>query len=105
MGRTELSLLTFPSTDGTTLISMSKISLIILGLVLLVCLTTLAVGEEEVSSLREIREADPEARKKRRGNRKKGRRGRKSGRRGRRKNSRKSRKGRTATVPETCFDN
>merc|ERR1712241_1156128 len=104
MGRTELSLLTFPSTDGTTLISMSKISLIILGLVLLVCLTTLAVGEEEVSSPREVREAPPEARKKRKG-KGKGRRGRKSGRRGRRKNHRKMRKGRTATVPEACFDN
>merc|ERR1712241_1410164 len=105
MGRTELSLLSFPSSDGTTLISMSKISLIILGLVLLVCLTTLAVGEEEVSSLREVREADPEARR-RKGNRKKGRRGRKSGRKGRRKNHRKMKKsGRTATVPEACFDN
>merc|ERR1712241_367783 len=104
MGRTELSLLSFPSTDGTTLTSMSKISLIILGLVLLVCLTTLAVGEEEVSSPREVREAPPEARKKRKG-KGKGRRGRKSGRRGRRKNRRKSRKGRTATVPEACFDN
>merc|ERR1712241_553644 len=105
MGRTELSLLTFPSTDGTTLISMSKISLIILGLVLLVCLTTLAVGEEEVSSLREVREADPEARKRRKGRGRKGRRGNKKGSNRRRKSRRKSRKGRTATVPEACFDN
>merc|ERR1712241_54599 len=106
MGRTELSLLSFPSIDGTPLTSMSKISLIILGLVLLVCLTTLAVGEEEVPSLREVREADPEARKKRKGNKGKGRRGRKSGIRGRRKNRSKSNKsGRTATVPEACFDN
>merc|ERR1712241_1466395 len=106
MGRTELSLLSFPSIDGTPLTSMSKITLIILGLVLLVCLTTLAVGEEEVPSLREVREADPEARKKRKGNKGKGRRGRKSGIRGRRKNRSKSNKsGRTATVPEACFDN
>merc|ERR1712241_751266 len=104
MGRTELSLLSFPSIDGTPLTSMSKITLIILGLVLLVCLTTLAVGEEEVSSLREVREADPEARRKRKG-KGKGRRGRKSGRKGRKKSRRKSRKGRTATVPEACFDN
>merc|ERR1712241_486491 len=105
MGRTELSLLSFPSSDGTTLISMSKISLIILGLVLLVCLTTLAVGEEEVSSLREVREADPEARK-RKGRGRKGKRGKKSRSKRRRKNSRKMKKsGRTATVPEACFDN
>merc|ERR1712241_705403 len=104
MGRTELSLLSFPSIDGTPLTSMSKITLIILGLVLLVCLTTLAVGEEEVSSLREVREADPEARK-RKGRGRKGRRRNKSGRKGRRKSRRKSRKGRTATVPEACFDN
>merc|ERR1711874_236735 len=79
MGRAELSLVSFPSSEGTTL-SMSKISLIILGLVLLVCLATLAVGEEEVSSLREVREADPEARKRKRqrGNRRKARRGKKS---------------------------
>jgi len=106
MGRTELPLLSFPSSDGTTLTSMSKISLIILGLVLLVCLTTLAVGEEEVSSLREVREADPEARKKRKGNGRKGRRGRKSGSKRRRKNRRKMRKsGKTATVSTACFDN
>merc|ERR1711990_858875 len=104
MGRTELPLLSFPSSDGTTLTRMSKITLIILGLVLLVCLTTLAVGEEEVSSLREVREADLEARKKRKG-KGKGRRGRKSGRKARRKSRRKMRKGRTATVPEACFDN
>merc|ERR1711902_254681 len=106
MGRTELPLLSFPSSDGTTLTSMSKISLIILGLVLLVCLTTLAVGEEEVSSLREVREADPEARKRRKGRGRKGRRGNKKGSNRRRKNRRKSKKsGRTATVPEACFDN
>merc|ERR1711992_352018 len=104
MGRAELSLVSFPLSKRTTL-SMSKISLIILGLVLLVCLTTLAVGEEEVSSLREVREADPEARK-RKGRGRKGRRGKKSRSKRRRKNGRKMKKsGRTATVPETCFDN
>merc|ERR1711992_116711 len=107
MGRAELSLVQFPSSEET-LLCMSRISLIILGLVLLVCLATLAVGEEEVSSLREVREADPEARKRKRqrGSRRKGRRGNKKGSNRRRKNRRKSKKsGRTATVPEACFDN
>merc|ERR1712038_1232513 len=100
MGRAELSLVSFPSPEGTTL-SMSKISLIILGLVLLVCLATLAVGEEEVSSLREVREADPEARKRKRqrGNRKKAR-------SKKRKAGRKIKKSgrQTATVSAACFD-
>merc|ERR1712038_1376249 len=106
MGRAELSLVSFPSPEGTTL-SMSKISLIILGLVLLVCLATLAVGEEEVSSLREVREADPEARKRKRqrGNRRKAKRGKKS-RSKKRKAGRKIKKSgrQTATVSAACFD-
>merc|ERR1711874_727630 len=96
----------FPSSEGTTL-SMSKISLIILGLVLLVCLATLAVGEEEVSSLREVREADPEARKRKRqrANRRKAKRGKKS-RSKKRKAGRKIKKSgrQTATVSAACFD-
>jgi len=82
---------------------MSKISLIILGLVLLVCLTMAAREEEELSSLREVREADPEPRKTRA--KKRNRKGRRGGRR-KRKRTRKggARKGGARTITATCFE-
>ena len=82
---------------------MSKISLIILGLVLLVCLTMAAREEEELSSLREVREADPEPRKTRA--KKRNRKGRRGGRR-KRKRTRKggARKGGARTITAACFE-
>ena len=87
---------------------MSKISLIILGLVLLVCLTA-AASEEQISSLREVREADPEARRRQR-NKRKHRNGKGKGKKGsrRRKNrmnkNKSSRQTATGTVSSACFE-
>jgi len=85
---------------------MSKISLLILGLVLLACLAAAAkeedsslTVEEEVSSLRQVRDAD--ARKKR----KRGRRNRKGGRRSRKRKHRKNKNARqSTTVSAACFE-
>merc|ERR1712088_476254 len=106
MGRAELPLVSFPSFEGfQEQLSMSKISLIILGLVLLVCLT-MAASEEEISSLREVREADPEARRRQR-NKRKHRNGKGKGKKGsrRRKNRmNKNKSSRQTTISSACFE-
>merc|ERR1712010_436978 len=86
---------------------MSKISLIIIGLVLLVCLTVAAREEEELSSLREVREADPEAARRNRRNKGKGK-NKGKGNRGGRRTRKKTRKGRgkqrQGPIPAVCFE-
>lgn len=84
---------------------MSKISLIILGLVLLVCLTVAAREEEELSSLREVREADPEPRKNRGRKMRKGK-GRRGGRRQRKRTRKGGKSGRLGgrTISAACFE-
>jgi len=107
MGRAELPLVSFPSFEGfQEQLSMSKISLIILGLVLLVCLTA-AASEEEISSLREVREADPEARRRQR-NKRKHRNGKGKGKKGSRRRKNRMNKNKssrqTATISSACFE-
>merc|ERR1711997_383936 len=107
MGRAELPLVSFPSFEGfQEQLSMSKISLIILGLVLLVCLT-MAASEEEISSLREVREADPEARRRQR-NKRKHRNGKGKGKKGSRRRKNRMNKNKssrqTATISSACFE-
>merc|ERR1711910_213101 len=106
MGRAELPLVSFPSLEGfqeehQLSLSMSKISLVILGLVLLVCLAAAAreEEEEELSSLREVREAAP-------GRKGAGRRGKNNSRRGKNNSRRGKNNARQSgrTITETCFE-
>jgi len=93
---------------------MSKISLIILGLVLLVCLTAAArEEEEELSSLREAREAAPGRKGAGRRGKNNSRRGKNNSRRGKnnsRRGKNNARRGKNnarqsgRTITETCFE-